>query len=208
MEKNPEQVSTKQKILDSAINLFALKGYTETSVRELATAVGVKEASIYNHFPSKNAILEKILEEYSRFTSTVFKKDKLAAIKDNPTAEGIMSSMVLVFPEGKEKYYLQMLYVIFQEQHRNPIVRKFVAEHYILGNEQTINIMIQNMKELGIIRSDTDPYFCAQMHSSLLYTFASRHMIGIGDNVQGFKGLHMADMLKNMYDTMLKTCGV
>ena len=207
MGNDPEKTSTKQKILDNAIQLFAMKGYTETSVRELAAAVGIKEASLYNHFSSKNAILEQILEEYSQFTRTVFKKDKLTAIKANPTAEGIMSSMTLVFPEGREKFYLQMLYVILQEQHRNPIVRKFVANHYILSNEQTIRIMIENMIDLGIVRPDTDPHFWAQLHSSLLYTFASRHMMGIGDNAPEFTGVHMADMLRKMYEVLLKTCG-
>ena len=114
MENEQEKPSTRQRILESAIDLFAMKGYTETSVRELAAAVGIKEASLYNHFPSKNAILDEIMEEYLQFTSTVFQIDKLAAIKQNPTADGILSSMILVFPEGKEKYYLQMLYVIFQ----------------------------------------------------------------------------------------------
>ena len=208
MDNKQEKPSTRQKILESAINLFAIKGYTETPVRELAAAVGIKEASLYNHFPSKNAILEQIMEEYSQFTKTVFQVDKLAAIKKNPTADGILSSMTLVFPEGKEKYYLQMLYVIFQEQHRNPIVRKFLAEHYILGNENTIKTMIENLIELGIVCPDTDPYFWAQMHSSLLYTFASRHMMGIGDNAPDFPGVHMAEMLRKMYDLMLKTCGV
>ena len=57
-DNEPEKISTRQKILDCAIDLFATKGYTETTVRELAAAVGVKEASIYNHFSSKNSILE------------------------------------------------------------------------------------------------------------------------------------------------------
>jgi AcrR family transcriptional regulator len=202
-----DKISTKQKILDCAIHLFSKKGYTETSVRELAAAVGVKEASIYNHFPSKNAILEHILEEYSHFIRAAFEKDKLSILKKNPSADSIMSSMTIVFTEGREEYYLKMLYVILQEQHRNPIVSKFETDNYILGNEQTIKTMINNLKELGVLRPDTDPDFWEQMHSSLIYTFASRHMMGIGDNAPDFSGLSMAEMLRTMYGLMLKTCG-
>ena len=202
-----EKTSTKQKILHCAIDLFSMKGYTETTIRELASAVGLKEASIYNHFPSKNSILEQIMEEYSRFSRTAFEKEKLPILKKNPTAEGILSSMTLVFPEGKEKYYLKMLYVILQEQHRNPIVRKFVAENYILDNEQTIKKMINDLKELDIILPEVDPDFWAKLHSSILYTFASRLMLGIGDSSPGFSGTNMSDMLLNMYDTMLKIHG-
>ena len=207
LEHDLEKTPTKQKILENAIELFSSKGYTETTIRELAAAVGIKEASLYNHFPSKNAILECIMEEYSHFTSAAFVRDKLSAVKDNPTADGIMSCMTLVFTEGKEEYCLKELYVILQEQHRNPIVRKFVCEEYILGNEQTIKTMINNLMELGILRPDTDPDFWAKMHSSLLYTFASRLMLGIGDSSEGFSGLSMSEMLWNLYDMMLKLCG-
>ena len=208
MDKDQKEKTTKQKILECAIDLFAMKGYTETTIRELAAAVGVKESSIYNHFPSKNAILEYILEEYSQFTRAAFEKDKLSTIRKNPTADGILSCMTLDFTEGKVEYYLKELYVILQEQHRNPTVGKFVSEDYIQGNEHTIRTMIHSMKELGILSPDTEPDFWAKMHSSLLYTFASRLMLGIGDSSSGFSGLGMVDMLRNMYDLMLRTCGV
>ena len=208
MDNELKKNSTKQKILERAIDLFARKGYTETTVRELAAAVGVKEASIYNHYPSKNAILEQILKEYSKFTLTVYEKDKISVVKDNPSAEGILSSMVLVFPEGREEYYLKMLYVILQEQHRNPIVQKFVSESYILGNEKTIDSMINGLKDLGILRPDTNPDFWKKMHSSLLYTFASRLMLGIGDSSPNFSGMGMSEMLRGMYDMMLKLYAV
>ena len=200
-------MTTKKKILESAIDLFAAKGYTETTIRELAAAVGVKEASIYNHFPSKNAIIEYILDEYSHFTRSAFEKDKLSIIKENPSAEGILSCMTLAFTEGKVEYYLKELFVILQEQHRNPTVRKFVTEDYILGNEQTIIKMINDMKELGMLRPETDPDFWAKMHSCILYTFASRLKLGIGDSSPGYAGMGMTDMLLNMYDMLLKDFG-
>jgi AcrR family transcriptional regulator len=201
-----EKTSTKQKILESAIDLFALKGYTETSVRELAAAVGVKEASLYNHFPSKNAILDYILSEYAQLTIRPFGNDQLAVIKENPTADSILSCMTLVFPEGKESYYLKELYVILQEQHRNPIVGKFVSEHLILGNEQIIKSIVESLKEAGILKPSTNPDFWATLHSCMLYTFASRLMLGIGDSSPGFTGLSMEEMLNKIYDMMIKTC--
>ena len=200
--------NTKQRILECAIKLFAAKGYTETSMRELAKEVGVKEASIYNHFSSKNSILEHILDDYSQFTNAIFKKDSLSPLKENPTAEGILSYLTLIFPEGKEQLYLGELHVILQEQHRNPIVRKFMSEEYIFGNEKTITTMIQDMIEIGIFRPDTDPDFWVKMHSSLIYAFASRSMLGIGDQSEGFSGMGLIDMLRKMYDLMLKTCGL
>ena len=53
---------TKQKILDKALELFAAQGYDSVSVGEIARAVGIKAPSLYNHFPSKQAIFDAIVK--------------------------------------------------------------------------------------------------------------------------------------------------
>ena len=57
-----KQENTKQKILDKALELFSTQGYDSVSVGEIAKAVGIKAPSLYNHFPSKQAIFEAIVE--------------------------------------------------------------------------------------------------------------------------------------------------
>ena len=52
-----EDASTRQRILDAALELFARQGFAATSVRELARAVGLRESSLYNHFAGKEAML-------------------------------------------------------------------------------------------------------------------------------------------------------
>lgn len=54
--------NTRQKILNTALGLFAKKGYDAVSVDEIAKAVGIKAPSIYNHFGSKQEILDAIVE--------------------------------------------------------------------------------------------------------------------------------------------------
>ena len=53
---------TKQRILDKALELFSTQGYDSVSVGEIAKAVGIKAPSLYNHFPSKQAIFDAIME--------------------------------------------------------------------------------------------------------------------------------------------------
>ncbi|MCL2010648.1 MAG: TetR/AcrR family transcriptional regulator [Synergistaceae bacterium] len=208
MNNDLEKLSTRQKILDSATDLFAMKGYTETTVRELAAVVGVKEASIYNHFPSKNNILECILEEYLKFTTSFFDRGNLSALRENPTADNILSCMRFSFPKGQVDFYLKRLYVILQEQHRNPTVRAFMCERYILNTEQTFEMIVNKLKEFNVLRQDTDPDFWVKTHSSLIYAFTSRLLLGIGDSSPEFSGMGMIELLRNLYGTMLKTCGV
>ena len=53
---------TKQRILEKSLELFSTKGYDAVSVGEIAKAVGIKAPSLYNHFPSKQAIFDAIVE--------------------------------------------------------------------------------------------------------------------------------------------------
>ena len=57
-----KQEDTKEKILAKALELFAENGYDSVSVGEIAKAVGIKAPSLYNHYPSKQAIFDAIVE--------------------------------------------------------------------------------------------------------------------------------------------------
>ena len=48
-------------ILDRAAGLFARRGYTKTSLQDVAAAVGLSKAGLLHHFPSKDALHEAVL---------------------------------------------------------------------------------------------------------------------------------------------------
>ena len=209
MSSDNDTLSSKQKIIHCAVNLFAKKGFTETSIRDLASAAGIKGASIYSHFPSKNAILEYILEDYSRHLTTEYKnKDITSILRENPTADGIMASMQLTFPKGLEDFYLKVLCVLMQEQYRNPIVRTFMSKDFILNNELNLKVVMEVLKQLNVIRNDTDPDYWIKIFSSLIYTFSSRVLLGIGDSSPDFSGMGLMDLLKLTFDNMLTSCRI
>jgi AcrR family transcriptional regulator len=54
--------TTREKILDVAIHLISKKGFDAVSIREIAREVGIRESSIYNHFKSKDEILDTIID--------------------------------------------------------------------------------------------------------------------------------------------------
>lgn len=70
-----KQGDTKQKILDKALALFSSRGYDAVSVGEIAQAVGIKAPSLYNYFPSKQAIFDALVEsvaaQYTRDTDQI-----------------------------------------------------------------------------------------------------------------------------------------
>jgi AcrR family transcriptional regulator len=54
---SPEATSTRERILDVALDLFTDKGFDGTSLREIAERLGVTKAALYYHFASKDDIL-------------------------------------------------------------------------------------------------------------------------------------------------------
>ncbi len=64
-------MSTKERITEEALTLFAEKGYKGTSVKNIADAVGIKDASLYNHFKSKQEIFDSIVTLISKHISSL-----------------------------------------------------------------------------------------------------------------------------------------
>lgn len=56
---------THDKILKTARRLFVQQGYTATSMRQVAEEAGIGKATIYHHFPDKEAIILALVEENS-----------------------------------------------------------------------------------------------------------------------------------------------
>jgi AcrR family transcriptional regulator len=53
--------TAREEILDAAAELFTTQGYANTSTRRIADAVGIRQASLYHHFATKDDILDALL---------------------------------------------------------------------------------------------------------------------------------------------------
>jgi AcrR family transcriptional regulator len=56
----PGEKSTKEKIFDAAVDLFAERGYDSVSIRDIAAAVGITEGAVYRHYSGKEEVLDAI----------------------------------------------------------------------------------------------------------------------------------------------------
>lgn len=54
---------TKRKIFETAMELFAQKGYDGTSVEEITSVVGIAKGTLYYHFSSKEEIFNFLIDE-------------------------------------------------------------------------------------------------------------------------------------------------
>lgn len=63
-------VYTKQKIQQTALELFSKKGYHAVSIRDICKVVGIKESTVYYHFKNKKDILDSLLSQVTKLTDT------------------------------------------------------------------------------------------------------------------------------------------
>lgn len=54
--------TAREEILDASSELFTRRGFSTTSTHQIAEAVGIRQASLYYHFPSKNDIFLTLLK--------------------------------------------------------------------------------------------------------------------------------------------------
>ena len=175
---------TKRRILEKALELFSTRGYDAVSVGEIADAVGIKAPSLYNHFPSKRAIFEAIVEDtaaqYERDTGRIDIHVQNAA-RDIPvftgiTADGLFGKVRQIFDYSLHndtiRRFRRMMTI---EQFRSPELAEFYSQRYV---ERVIRYhagIFRSLIAAGEIR-EQDPDALAMLYAAPVIT-----LIGICD---------------------------
>jgi AcrR family transcriptional regulator len=130
-------LSRKQEIYRTAAKLFKEKGYSAVTMRDLAAAVGIKAASLYNHITSKQQILSEIIldiaEQFTKEIDTIADRDTDTITKlkeviaqhitlttDNPYGMAALNNDWMHL-EGKLDHYLD-LRTRYEKKFRNMVL--------------------------------------------------------------------------------------
>lgn len=93
------QVFDKQRVVSKAIECFWLKGYSETSLADLLSAMNISRSTFYNSFGDKRQLFELCLQTYSLQTQQILNMTLLS--EKVPALEAIKQffTLVLVMPD-------------------------------------------------------------------------------------------------------------
>ena len=68
---------TAKRVLKEALTLFAYQGYAAVSMRKIAAACGLQVGALYNHFPTKQAILHALMVDHLEDLLSALEKAQL-----------------------------------------------------------------------------------------------------------------------------------
>ena len=89
------EVETRQRLLEAAGEVFAEKGFRQTTVREICERAKANIAAINYHFGDKESLYAKVLNEWARVASQ--KYPLTLGLGDNPTPEERLHAFVRSF---------------------------------------------------------------------------------------------------------------
>ena len=137
----PGEETTKERILSVAIDLFAQKGFDAVSLREIAEAAGIRKATLYYYFTSKDQMLENIFE----YMMGRWEMSKVGKWSDNKEAEAQIVAMGLdgfmAMASGVSSSWIddprmeKILRITFIELYHNEPMKKFMLNFFDAGPE-------------------------------------------------------------------------
>jgi AcrR family transcriptional regulator len=101
--------NTADRIEQAAVHLFVEKGVAETTIKDIARAVGVSEGALYRHFESKDELVWKAFERhYVAFAATL---RQLA--ESEPTTRGKIAAMIRGFCRAHDENPTLFKFLLF-----------------------------------------------------------------------------------------------
>ncbi len=144
--------TTKEELFNAALDLFSSRGFTNVGVRDIATIVGIQSASIYNHYESKDEILDKIFKYFHKLNhaNNLKNEDLIKNIKQSPPRKIIEQ---IISPVGGEAEYdtmCKILTIAITERNRDVRARNIISEiHH--SSIQKLTQALAFMQALNII---------------------------------------------------------
>ncbi|HEU0135905.1 MAG TPA: TetR/AcrR family transcriptional regulator [Flavobacterium sp.] len=178
------KLDRKSEIVGISAKLFKEKGYSAVTMRDIAQALNIKAASLYNHIKSKQEILTLIIIEIAEeYTSTI--KDIVSSEEStitmlnrviqlhiditerNPDALASLNNDWMHLPPAELKYFLEMREE-YEEQFRHIIITGIsLGEIKKLESEIIIFSMLSTLRTLYLWYGKKSQFNAATLKKNL-----------------------------------------
>lgn len=148
--------STKNRILEEALAMFAANGYKGTNLRDLAAALGLSKSALYKHYTSKEAIWNAVLDEMEAYYSERFgSPEKLPPVPKSCEELLAMTRQALAFTMHDSKVILSR-HILLTEQFHDARARNLATRHFLTGTRDIYTGIFSAMIANGLLKKE-DP---------------------------------------------------
>lgn len=134
-------MKTKEKILYATLDLADKEGLGRISMSDIATAIGIKKPSLYNHYASKEELIQTMFTHIRAKALEKMPNDNMEAYVQRFPSEAILYHAIDVYYKWNQESDVRKLNrVIISEKMTNPLVAKM--------DEEETNERIQYFKTL------------------------------------------------------------
>ncbi len=150
-------MTTKEKILDEALTLFAENGYDGTSVDLIAERVGIKGPSLYKHYKGKEEILNALIDAAEDRYEEYFGSEKNIGKLPKNMEEFVQVTMGKISFTMHDPMIRRIRMFLVQEQFRNERLAEITTRHQLYGVQWMYARIIEAMMNEGLfIRDDPE----------------------------------------------------
>lgn len=156
-------MSTKERILDAALTLFAENGYDGTSVEQIAAIVGIKAPSLYKHYKGKEDILNALIDSAEVRYEEMFGSEKNIGQIPESREEFIKVTMGRISFTMKDSIIRKTRMLLVQEQFRNERISEVTTMHQLDGIQGMFAKIIKGMMDKGLVKKDDPALLSAEL---------------------------------------------
>ena len=156
-------MSTKEKILDAALTLFAENGYNGTSVEQITKAVGIKAPSLYKHFKGKEDILNALIDSAEVRYEEMFGSERNIGKIPESREEFIEMTMGRIVFTMRDPVIRKTRMFLVQEQFRNQRTSEVTTRHQLDGIQGMFAKILRGMMDKGLVKEDDPTLLSAEL---------------------------------------------
>lgn len=133
---------TKERILETALELFAQSGYLGTSMSDIAKRLGITKAALYKHYAGKQEILDSIVEQMDRMDYERAEKYEMPEARPDGSAEEYLRvpvERIRAYSEAQFRHWTEEPFssnfrkMLTLEQYRDPKLAQLHRDYLALG---------------------------------------------------------------------------
>ncbi len=151
-----EKMTTKDRILDSALTLFSEKGYDGVGVDLIAENAGIKGPSLYKHFKGKEDILNALIEKAESYYEANFGSTDDPGKTPASMNELVTLSLKRILFTFHDPMIRKVRRMLTMEQFRNQSIALLTTKYNIDSVQGLYQRIFQEMMDNGIMKQD-DP---------------------------------------------------